>query len=82
MDQNPGLINYKKGIYSTGFYSPPVMKIKVYKYCQLPMESFAAESRRFGIRKWPKITEILPYFDRFGRQRARSDQHADRSVSK
>ena len=58
MDQNPGLINYKKGIYSTGFYSPPVMKIKDYEYSQLSMESFAAENRGFGQNRRPKLTKI------------------------
>ena len=42
-----GPFNFKKVIYSTGFYSPPVMKIEVYQSSQLSMESFAAESRRF-----------------------------------
>ena len=48
MDQNSALINLKKAIYSTGFYSPPVMKIEDYEYSQLFMKSFAAENRGFG----------------------------------
>ena len=46
-----GPINLEIRIYSTGFYSPPVMKIEAYKSSQLSMESFAAESRRFGQRQ-------------------------------
>ena len=47
MDQNSGPINFKKVIYSTGFYSPPVMKIEDHEYSQLYMESSAAETRGF-----------------------------------
>ena len=36
---------------STGFYSPPVIEIEAYKYCQLSIKSLAAESRRFGDEK-------------------------------
>ena len=63
---NLGPINLEKVICSTGFYSPPVMKSEVYKPSQLSMESFAAESRRFGDQKWPKKTKIWPYFGQFG----------------
>ena len=50
--------NFKKVIYSTGFYSPPVMKIKVYDINQLFMESFAAETRGFGCTRRPKLTKF------------------------
>ena len=58
MDQNSGPINFKKEIYSTGFYSPPVIKIEDYEYSQLSMESFAAENRGFGQTRRPKLTKI------------------------
>ena len=51
-------INLEKVIYSTGFYSPPVMKIEDYEYSQLSMESFAAENRVFVQTRRPKLTKI------------------------
>ena len=68
MDQNSALINLKKAIYSTGFYSPPVMKIEDYEYSQLFMKSFAAENRGFRCTKRPKKHKIQPYFDEFGQR--------------
>ena len=47
MDQFLPKFNLKKVIYSTGFYSPPVIKIEAYKYSQLSMKSSAAETRGF-----------------------------------
>ena len=55
---NLGPINLEKVICSTGFYSPPVMKIEDYEYSQLSMESFAAENRGFGQTRRPKLTKI------------------------
>ena len=51
---NLGPINLEKVICSTGFYSPPVMKIEGYNHRQLSMKSFAAESRGFGSTRSPK----------------------------
>ena len=55
---NLSSFNLKKVIYSTGFYSPPVIKIEDYEYSQLSMESFAAENRGFGQTRTPKLTKI------------------------
>ena len=65
MDQILGPFNFKKVIYSTGFYSPPVIKNEVQIYGQLSMESFAAESRGFKRTKWPKKSKNRPYFHGF-----------------
>ena len=55
---NLGPINLEKVIYSTGFYSPPVMKMEDYEYSQISMESFTAENRGFGQTRTPKLTKI------------------------
>ena len=65
---NLSSFNFKKVIYSTGFYSPPVIENEVYTYSQLFMESFAAENRGFRCTKRPKKHKIQPYFDEFGQR--------------
>ena len=65
MDQFLPNFNFKIGIYSTGFYSPPVIKIEVYKPIQLFMGSFAAENRRFKCTQTLKMINFGPNFALF-----------------
>ena len=55
---NLGSINLEKVIYSTGFYSPPVMKSEAYNMSPLSIESFAAEIRGFGHTRSPKLAKF------------------------